>query len=177
MRPFVILDRDGVINQDSTDYIKSPEEWMPIQGSIEAITLLSTNGFDVFIATNQAGIARGKLSLDDLEQIHQKLRETVSAAGGHIRDIKFCPHHPEDDCECRKPKPGMLLQLAQEHQLNLAGQPYVGDSLKDLRAAEAAECKPVLVLTGNGQQTLLLRPDHKTVFKDLLAFAKNTLST
>ncbi len=172
---FVILDRDGVINHDSPDYIKSAAEWQPIPGSLEAIALLTKAGIPVFVATNQAGIARGKLDEAALAAIHEKMQEAVATAGGEIRDIMYCPHHPDDRCRCRKPKPGMLLDLAERHGLDLAGQPFVGDSLKDIRAAEGAGCKPVLVRTGNGEETLHLRPHHEHVFDDLLSFAKSVL--
>ena len=176
MNSFVILDRDGVINRDSMDYIKSADEWVPIAGSLEAIALLTVNKIDVYIATNQAGIARGKLTLDALDRIHKKLINEVELAGGKIVDIKFCPHHPKEGCGCRKPKPGLLEALARTHQLDLKKGCYVGDSLKDLRAAEAAGCAGILVLTGNGIETRQLRPAHKHVFQDLLAFARDMTS-
>ncbi len=176
MTPFVILDRDGVINHDSPDYIKSPDEWIPIPGSLEAIALLTEKGFDVYVASNQAGIARGKLTLESLTEIHLKMHAEVEALGGRIKDIKFCPHHPDEDCDCRKPKPGLLVQLAEAHGLTLSGNPYVGDSLKDLRAAEAAGCQAVLVMTGNGEETLHLRPRHEPTFNDLLGFAEHLVS-
>ncbi|HKI75221.1 MAG TPA: HAD-IIIA family hydrolase, partial [Pseudomonadales bacterium] len=117
----VILDRDGVINFDSPDYIKSPEEWTPIPGSIEAIARLNQHGYRIFVATNQAGIARGKLTLSDLHAIHQKLLDAVTAAGGAIAGIEYCPHHPDDHCDCRKPAPGMLLAIERA-----AGTPIQG---------------------------------------------------
>ena len=172
MASFVILDRDGVINEDSMDYIKSADEWVPIPGSLEAIALLTSKHIDIYIATNQAGIARGKLTLDALDGIHKKLVHEVEAAGGRIIDIKFCPHHPDENCWCRKPNPGLLEDLATSHQLNLSEGCYVGDSLKDLRAAESAGCAGVLVLTGNGVETHHLRPHHEPTFSDLLAFAQ-----
>ncbi len=172
MASFVILDRDGVINEDSVDYIKSAEEWTPLAGSLEAIALLTSSDIDVYIATNQAGIARGKLTLEALNGIHRKLIHEVEAAGGRVIDIKYCPHHPDENCWCRKPNPGLLEDLATHHHLNLSEGCYVGDSLKDLRAAESAGCEGVLVLTGNGVETQHLRPHHKPVFSDLLAFAR-----
>ncbi len=173
MKCFVILDRDGVINHDSADYIKTPEEWIAIDGSLAAIGLLTAHGIDVFVATNQAGVARGKLSQANLDAIHSKLHDQVADYGGAIRDLRFCPHHPDDRCECRKPKPGMLLELVSAHSLSVADGYYVGDSLKDLRAAEAAGCQGVLVLTGNGEETYKLRPDHSPVFNNLQAFAED----
>ena len=177
MQPFVILDRDGVINEDSPDYIKSPEEWIPIAGSLEAIALLNQHGFDVYVATNQAGIARGKFSEATLQQIHRKMFSLIEAAGGKIKALRFCPHHPDARCDCRKPKPGMLLHLAREQGLNLAQAAFVGDALTDLEAAEAAGCTPILVLTGVGQQTRLLRPQHQPVFPDLLSYVQQLVET
>ena len=176
MTPFVILDRDGVINEDSSDYIKSADEWIPIPGSLEAIALLTANNVDVYIATNQAGVARGKLTLRELDGIHEKLIHEVEAIGGRISDIKFCPHHPDEQCWCRKPNPGLLEELASVHELNLALGFYVGDSLKDLRAAESAGCTGVLVLTGNGTETHHMRPHHEPTFDNLLAFVKSIVS-
>jgi D-glycero-D-manno-heptose 1,7-bisphosphate phosphatase len=171
-----VLDRDGVINLDSPDYIKSPEEWQPIPGSIEAIARFHAAGFKVFIATNQAGVARGKLTLDSLMAIHDKLNDAVTTAGGQIAGIEFCPHHPDERCTCRKPEPGMLHAIESQLGESLVGVPYVGDSLKDIHAAEAAGCLPVLVLTGNGEETLSLRPDLAQVYDNLLAFADAWLS-
>ena len=130
-------------------------------------------GVDVFVATNQSGIARGKLDLKGLSAIHNKMAKAVEAFGGKIKDIAFCPHGPEDNCDCRKPKPGLLSALASIHDLELEGRPYVGDSLKDIRAAEAVGCKPILVMTGNGAETLHIRPHHEPVFKDLMEFASS----
>jgi D-glycero-D-manno-heptose 1,7-bisphosphate phosphatase len=176
MKNFVILDRDGVINEDSPDYIKSAQEWVPLEGALEALALLKSHNVTVFVATNQAGIARGKLTLNALEGIHKKMCDTVIANGGEIRDIKFCPHHPNDECHCRKPNPGMLEELAKTHKLDLAKGYYVGDSLKDLRAAETAGCTGVLVLTGNGEETLHIRPHHEPVHSDLLSFAQSLVN-
>jgi len=172
----VILDRDGVINFDSPDYIKSPEEWTPIPGSIEAIARLNQHGYRIFVATNQAGIARGKLTLSDLHAIHQKLLDAVTAAGGAIAGIEYCPHHPDDHCDCRKPAPGMLLAIERAAGTPIQGHPYVGDSLKDIRAAEAAGCEPVLVLTGNGAETARLKPASTRVFDSLAAFVDDLLA-
>jgi D-glycero-D-manno-heptose 1,7-bisphosphate phosphatase len=172
MRPFVILDRDGVINEDSPDYIKRPAEWLPIPGALEGIALLTLHDVDIFIATNQAGVARGKLTLESLHAIHEKLRVAVETSGGIIRDIHFCPHHPNENCRCRKPAPGLLMDICDRYQLDPKAGYYVGDSLKDLRAAEAAGCQAVLVLTGNGEETHRLRPRQRLVFDDLLKFAR-----
>lgn len=176
MSGFVILDRDGVINEDSPDYIKSPEEWHAVPGSLEAIALLSENNIRVFVATNQAGIARGKLTQASLDAIHEKMFREVEAAGGRIVDLRYCPHHPNDNCRCRKPRPGLLEDLAGAHDLDLAEGDYVGDSLKDLRAAEAAKCRGVLVLTGNGAETHQLRPHHEPTFENLLAYARDRIN-
>ena len=176
MTSFVILDRDGVINQDSVDYIKSADEWVALPGSLEAIALLTTSKIDVYIATNQSGVARGKVTLDALDSIHKKLRREVERAGGGIVDIKYCPHHPDEKCWCRKPNPGLLEDIAATYQLNLKEGYYVGDSLKDLQAAESAGCPSILVLTGNGIETQKLSPLHLPVFSDLLAFAKDITS-
>ena len=176
MLSFVILDRDGVINQDSVDYIKSADEWVALPGSMEAIALLTSNNIEVYIATNQAGVARGKLTLDALDKIHKKLLHEVEKRGGRIVDIKYCPHHPNEQCWCRKPNPGLLEEIAATYELRLKEGCYVGDSLKDLEAAEAAGCSGILVLTGNGIETQKLRPLHLAVFSDLLAFAKDLTS-
>ena len=172
----VILDRDGVINFDSPDYIKTPEEWQPIPGSLEAIARLHRHGYKVYVATNQAGIARGKLTSETLDAIHSKLLATVRAAGGEIAGIEYCPHHPDEHCSCRKPAPGMLYAIQAASGISLEGQPYVGDSLKDIRAAQAAGCRPVLVLTGNGAETARLRPPVEDIFDNLAAFVDQLLN-
>ncbi len=167
----VILDRDGVINFDSPDYIKSADEWEPIPGSLDAITRLTQAGIAVYIATNQAGVARGIFEMNSLEAIHEKLIEAVTSSGGVISGIEFCTHHPDDRCDCRKPAPGMLHRIAERSGIALAGQYFVGDSVKDVEAAEAAGCQPVLVLTVIGRATREERPDVAQVFDDLSAFA------
>jgi D-glycero-D-manno-heptose 1,7-bisphosphate phosphatase len=173
MVSFVILDRDGVINEDSSNYIKSAGEWKPIPGSLEAIALLTSKNIEVYIATNQAGVGRGKFTLHALNEIHKKLVREVEKAGGKIVDIKYCPHHPDEKCWCRKPNPGLLEDIAAAHKLSLMQGCYVGDSLKDLKAAESAGCPGILVLTGNGRATQKLSPRHVPIFSDLLAFAKD----
>ena len=150
----VILDRDGVINQDSDDYIKSLDEWVPIPGSIEAIARLSRAGFRVAVATNQSGLARGLFELETLNAIHQRLRERVEAEGGRIEMIAFCPHGPDDSCDCRKPRPGLLLEIAARFDVDLTDVPFIGDSLGDIRAARAAGAQPWLVRSGKGERTL-----------------------
>lgn len=150
----VILDRDGVINHDSDDYIKSPDEWIPIPGSLEAIARLSHAGFRVTVATNQSGLARGLFTITTLNAIHQRLREQVEAEGGRIEMIAFCPHGPDDGCDCRKPRPGLLLEIAARFNVSLADVPFIGDSLRDIQAARAVGAQPWLVCSGKGESTL-----------------------
>jgi D-glycero-D-manno-heptose 1,7-bisphosphate phosphatase len=174
----IILDRDGVINYESKDYVKSPEEWQPIPGSLEAIALLSEAGYTVAVATNQAGVGRGYYTEAVLAQIHQKMRAGVKAQGGAVDRIVYCPHHPDDKCSCRKPEIGLFTQIAEAYQLNLTNIIAIGDSLRDIQAAEKAGCKPMLVLTGNGEQTLKDNPqlrDKIPIFPDLLAAVKALL--
>ena len=149
----VILDRDGVINQDSRAYIKSPDEWIALPGSVEAIAALSRAGFRVVIATNQSGLGRSLFSAATLDDIHAKLEAAVQACGGQIDGIFVCPHLPDAGCDCRKPKPGLLEQIAQAFDCTVASVPVIGDSLRDLEAAMAAGGQPVLVRTGNGRST------------------------
>ncbi len=149
----VILDRDGVINQDSPDYIKSVAEWVPIPRSLKAIVRLNHAGWLVAIASNQSGIARGLFDLATLEQIHQMLRQQLSTVGGHIDAIAFCPHGPDHGCTCRKPAPGLLINLAARFAVNLAQVTVIGDSLRDIQAAQAVGAQPILVNTGNGAAT------------------------
>ena len=150
----IILDRDGVINKESDAYIKSPAEWIPLPGSLEAIAQLNQAGYRVVVATNQSGVARGLLDLTTLARIHQKLRRQVAEFGGIIDAVLFCPHGPGDNCNCRKPKAGMLLDLRERLHVSLEGVPAVGDSLRDIRAAQAVGCRPILVKTGRGASTL-----------------------
>ena len=150
MTKLIILDRDGVINQDSDAYIKSADEWQPIPGSIDAIARLSVAGYSVVVATNQSGLGRGLFDLDDLEAIHDKMRELVEAAGGHIAGIYYCPHLPTAGCACRKPAPGLLDAIAEDFSTSLAGVVFIGDSLKDLQAGVERECQPMLLRTGKG---------------------------
>jgi len=152
--PLIILDRDGVINQDSDDFIKSPAEWQPIDGSLEAIARLNYAGYRVVVITNQSGVARGLLDIETLTRIHNKMRRMLAQAGGKIEAILFCPHGPDDDCDCRKPKSGNFDSLAKRLRINLDGVPAIGDSLRDIQAAKAAGAKPILVRTGKGEKTL-----------------------
>ncbi|MBA6413789.1 D-glycero-beta-D-manno-heptose 1,7-bisphosphate 7-phosphatase [Parahaliea sp. F7430] len=150
----LILDRDGVINQDSDDYIRSAEQWQPIPGSIEAIAQLCQAGFEIAIATNQSGLGRGYFDLEALEAMHEKLRLLVEEAGGSIACIAYCPHTPDEGCDCRKPGTGLLRTIEAELDTSVSGAWFIGDSLKDLQAAEHAQCRPMLVTTGKGQGTL-----------------------
>ena len=149
----VILDRDGTINQDSDQYIKSPAEWKPIPGSLEAIARLTQGGWRIVVATNQSGLSRGLFDMSTLNAIHAEMHRAVGQAGGRIDAIFFCPHAADSNCECRKPKPGLLHEIASRFGVELEGVPMVGDSLRDVAAAAAAGAKPWLVLTGNGRKT------------------------
>ena len=149
----VILDRDGVINHDSDDYIKSPDEWQPLPGSLEAIARLCRADYTVVVATNQAGVGRGLFSQEMLIRIHRKMASSIRDKGGRLDSVFFCPHSPAEQCGCRKPKPGMLLEISERLGIGLSGVPVVGDSLRDLEAAEAAGAIPVLVKTGRGRLT------------------------
>jgi D-glycero-D-manno-heptose 1,7-bisphosphate phosphatase len=149
----VILDRDGVINYDSDAFIKSPDEWIPIPGSLEAIARLSRANWRVIIASNQSGIARGLFTMETLNAIHAKLRREVAQAGGMVDAIFVCPHGPDDACHCRKPKPGLFQDIARRYDIDLQAVPAVGDSLRDLQAAALVGCDPWLVLTGKGEKT------------------------
>jgi D-glycero-D-manno-heptose 1,7-bisphosphate phosphatase len=152
--PYIILDRDGVINYDSEVYIKSPDEWLPIPRSLEAIAALNRAGYHVLIATNQSGVARGFYDLETLDLIHEKMVRELAAVGGYVEEIYFCPHHPEELCKCRKPQPGMLIAMQEKYQFKLEDTFFIGDSVSDLAVAEATGCKPLLVMTGNGHKTL-----------------------
>lgn len=173
----LILDRDGVINQDSDAYIKTLDEWIPIPGAIAAIARLSKAGWTVAVATNQSGIARGYYDLATLESMHTRLRELVAEQGGELGVVVYCPHGPDEGCDCRKPKPGMLRQIAQHYGVDLRDVWFVGDSRGDLDAALAVDCQPVLVKTGKGERTLTKPlPDGTRVFDDLAAVADHLLS-
>ncbi len=169
----VILDRDGVINHDSDQFIKSPDEWRPIPGSLDAISRLTQWGYRIVVATNQSGIGRGLFDMDTLNAIHDKMSRAVSLAGGRIDAIFFCPHPADSTCDCRKPQPGMLREIAQRYNVDLNGVPAVGDSLRDLLAAAAVGAQPMLVLTGKGEKTRQHPdfPPQTLVFPDLAAVA------
>jgi D-glycero-D-manno-heptose 1,7-bisphosphate phosphatase len=149
----VILDRDGVINQDSDTFIKTPDEWIPIPGSLEAIARLNQADYRVVVATNQAGIARGMFNIMALNAIHQKMHAAALSVGAEIDAVFFCPHAQDDNCDCRKPKPGMLHTIAKRYDVSLKGLPLIGDSLRDLQAGFVVGCAPYLVLTGKGEKT------------------------
>ena len=168
----LILDRDGVINRDSSEFVKSVEEWLPLPGSIEAIADLSRAGYTVAVASNQSGLARGLFDEAALAAMHDQLRERVAAHGGQVDRIVVCPHGPDDHCPCRKPKPGLLLQLGEHYATSLHGVPAIGDSLRDLQAAAAVGARPILVRTGNGSKTSQSLPPELNgieVFDDLAA--------
>jgi D-glycero-D-manno-heptose 1,7-bisphosphate phosphatase len=170
----VILDRDGTINEDSDDYIKSPAEWHAIPGSIDAIARLTQAGYRVVVATNQSGIARGLFDTATLISIHEVLQRAAAQAGGRVDAFFFCPHAADSPCECRKPKPGMLREIARRFNVSLSDVHMVGDAQRDLEAAASAGAKPVLVLTGKGGKTQAegKLPPGTEVFPDLAAFAQ-----
>jgi D-glycero-D-manno-heptose 1,7-bisphosphate phosphatase len=174
----IILDRDGVINRDSDAFIKSPDEWIPIPGSLEAIARLNQAGYRVAVATNQSGVARGLLDIVTLNAIHQKLHTAAQQAGADIDAIFFCPHAAIDNCDCRKPKPGMLRAIGKRFNVSLNGVPTVGDSLRDLQAGFVAGCTPYLVLTGKGEATRNKGglPPGTLIFENLSAVADHLLS-
>lgn len=169
----LILDRDGVINEDSDDFIKHPDEWRAIPGSLAAIQRLTQAGYTIAVATNQSGIARGLYTRETLAAIHDKMRAAVEQAGGHIDQIFVCPHGPNDGCDCRKPRDGLMQQAQQHYQYPLTQVWAVGDSLRDVQAAISAGAQPALVRTGKGLRTLASNdPQLKAVpvFDDLAAF-------
>jgi len=172
----IILDRDGVINRDSEQFIKTPDEWRPLPGSLEAIARLSHAGFRVVIATNQSGIDRGLFDMATLNAIHEKMHRALGLAGGRIDAVFYCPHTADAECECRKPRTGMLKEIGVRFGVDLAGVPCIGDSLRDLAAADAVGAQPILVLTGKGEKTLREGnlPKNTVIFPDL-AFAASAL--
>lgn len=172
----VILDRDGVINEDSDAFIKSVEEWIPLPGSFDAIARLSRAGFTVVVATNQSGLGRGLFTAEALEAMHRRLLQGVSDAGGRLGKIYHCPHRPDEGCSCRKPAAGMLDAIASDYNVDLTGVPIVGDSLRDLQAGQAHDCLPILVRTGKGRRTeaeLATTPLKDAVVVNDLAAAAN----
>lgn len=172
----VILDRDGVINEDSPDFITSPAEWRPLPGSLDAIARLHQAGYYVFVASNQSGIGRGLFDYDTLFAIHDRMQAALAELGARVDAIEFAPDHPDQATPLRKPSPGMLLDIAARLQTSLEGVPCVGDSTRDVEAARAAGARPVLVLTGNGAQTReALDMADVAVFDDLAAFVSQLL--
>lgn len=173
MPRYVLLDRDGVINEDSDEFIKSPQEWRPISGSLEAIALLNDNGFKVVVISNQSGLARGLFDSATLERIHAKMRAKTAEKGGGIEAVYFCPHAPEDHCRCRKPRAGLLEQFAKDYRVDLTGVPFIGDSMRDIEAARTVNAQPILVKTGKGRQTLAVCSNiNVPVFENLYDAAK-----
>jgi len=174
----VILDRDGVINQDSEQFIKNTTEWKPIPGSLEAIAKLNHAGYRVVVASNQSGIGRGLLDMGALNAINDRMYRALAQVGGRIDALFYCPHAAGDNCDCRKPKPGMFIDIAQRFNVDLAGVPSIGDSLRDLQAAAAAGARPILVLTGKGAKTEVTGglPDGTPVFADLAEAVRNIVA-
>jgi len=173
----IILDRDGVINHDSDLYIKSPEEWQPIEGSLEAIARLHQSGIKVVVATNQSGIARGLYDEATLAQIHDKMNHLIAEAGGELAGIFYCPHGPDDGCDCRKPLPGLVHQIQEAFAVDAHNVPFIGDSVRDLMAAEASDCQPVLVKSGKGERSIASGKvgSHIPIFDDLARFVDDWL--
>jgi D-glycero-D-manno-heptose 1,7-bisphosphate phosphatase len=172
----IVLDRDGVINHDSEQFVKSPEEWRAIPGSLEAIARLNQAGYRVVVATNQSGVGRGLFGMTTLTAIHEKMFKALSQVGGRIDAVFYCPHAADSHCECRKPKPGMLLQIGSRFGVDMKDVPAIGDGLRDLQAAYAVGARPILVLTGKGEKTHAAGnlPPGSIVFPDL-AFAVSAL--
>jgi D-glycero-D-manno-heptose 1,7-bisphosphate phosphatase len=175
----IILDRDGVINHDSPDFIKSPAEWIPVPGSLEAIARLNQAGYRVVVASNQSGIAREYFDMATLNAIHQKMHNLAQQVGADIDAVFFCPHSAADNCDCRKPKPGMFTEIGNRYKVSLKGVPVVGDSLRDLQAGYVSGCVPYLVLTGKGEKTQATGglPPGTVVFPDLAAMVAHLLKT
>jgi D-glycero-D-manno-heptose 1,7-bisphosphate phosphatase len=172
----IILDRDGVINYDSDQFIKSPDEWRPIPGSLEAIARLNHAGFRVVVATNQSGLGRGLFDMATLIAINDKMHKALAQLGGRIDAVFYCPHTADSACDCRKPKPGMLIEIGNRFGAELTGVPCVGDSVRDLQAAAAVDAQPILVLSGKGEKTLRdgIFPANTVIFPDL-AFVATAL--
>jgi D-glycero-D-manno-heptose 1,7-bisphosphate phosphatase len=172
----IVLDRDGVINRDSDHFIKTPEEWRPIPGSLEAIARLNHAGFRVVVATNQSGIGRGLFDMAMLNAIHEKMHKALAQVGGRLDAVFYCPHTADAGCDCRKPKPGILREIGLRFGVDMSSIPCIGDSLRDLQAAEAVGAQPMLVLTGKGEKTLRDGnfPKNTVIFPDL-AFAASAL--
>jgi len=173
----VMIDRDGVINEDSGEFIKSVAEWRPIAGSLEAIASLHRAGWQVAVVTNQSGVGRGLYDEATLGEIHEHMRSRVRAAGGELAGVYYCPHLPDAGCDCRKPKPGMFRALERELGVSVVGAPYIGDRMSDVDAAEAVGARPMLVRTGTGAATVALLGSRRVpVFDDLAAAARSLLA-
>ena len=174
----VILDRDGVINFDSAQFIKSPAEWKPIPGSLEAIARLNQNGYKVVVATNQSGIGRGLFDMETLNSIHSKMHKALFTVGGRVDAIFYCPHAADSACDCRKPKPGMFKRISETLNVDLKGVPAIGDSLRDLQACAVLGCQPMLVHTGKGDKTKAEGnlPEGTLEFADLSAAVNHILT-
>jgi D-glycero-D-manno-heptose 1,7-bisphosphate phosphatase len=174
----VILDRDGVINQDSVNFIKNPKEWIALPGSLEAIALLNQSGFRVAIATNQSGISRGLFDMATLNAINDKMHRALAQMGGRIDAMFYCPHAADDNCACRKPKTGMIEDIARRFSVKLDEVYAIGDSLRDLKAYHDAGCKPILVRSGKGEETLAHGdlPKNTLVFADLNEAAQHIIA-
>jgi D-glycero-D-manno-heptose 1,7-bisphosphate phosphatase len=179
MPQMVILDRDGVINHDSDNYIKSADEWIPIPGSLEAIRQLKKAGYLVTVATNQSGIARGYFDEEMLQKIHNKMHDLLAQSGTSVDGIFYCPHGPQDNCACRKPEPGLLFQIAKQFDIDLSTTAFVGDSISDIKAAEMANAVPILVRTGKGED--VIQSFHEAidvpVYDDLAHFVRDILKS
>jgi D-glycero-D-manno-heptose 1,7-bisphosphate phosphatase len=169
LRKVVFLDRDGVINRDSPDYIKSWSEFEFLPGSLEAITLLTLNEFATIIITNQSVINRKMVSRKELDYMHTMMKKAVTSNGGQIKDIFYCPHVPEDGCSCRKPNPGLIFKAKQKYRIDITTSVMVGDSAKDIECARNAGCgHAVLVKTGNGSEAEKILKE-KAIYPDLIA--------
>ena len=174
----VVLDRDGVINLDSVHFIKSTNEWIPISGSLEAIALLNQSGYRVAIATNQSGISRGLFDMVMLNAIHDKMHRALGQLGGRIDAMFYCPHSAEDNCACRKPKPGMMEEIGKRFGVDLTGVPIVGYSLRDLQAGAVLGMQPILVRTGKGEETIAAGglPEGTLIFANLAEAVQHIIS-
>jgi D-glycero-D-manno-heptose 1,7-bisphosphate phosphatase len=173
----VILDRDGTINADSDEYVKSADEWVPLPGALDAIARLNHAGWHVVVASNQSGLGRGLFDVAALNAMHAKMHKLLAAAGGRIDAVFYCPHSPEDVCNCRKPASGLFEQIGERYGMDLKGVHTVGDTLRDLQAGAAVGCQPHLVLTGKGEKWRgePLSDDFPAgthVHDDLMAFAE-----
>ncbi len=174
---YILLDRDGVINHDAEDFIKSAEEWLPIKGSLEAIALLTQHHYQVIVITNQSGVGRGYYTEATLTAIHKKMCHLTEALGGKITHIYYCPHLPDAGCLCRKPKPGLLLQFSRDTGVMLDNIYFIGDSFRDIEAGFAAGAQPLLVKTGNGNKTMSVHPELDIpIFENLYDAAKYIVS-